>query len=159
MTSMFSQTGGATIGLFNASWPLAKLSATSDMIRLSCVGRECLFLKGNVRSLIRHRGLFSHGLLIEHTVSAYPERVVFWTFGFETLKRGLESVGYEVREAPGVRGDSFVVAGLSFIPVLGVVFGVAAIVWGLSPRTKGGRVRAAVGAAGIAFNVLLMMMT
>ncbi len=115
MTATYAQTGGARLDSFNASWPFAKLFATSDMIRLSCLGQECLFLKSNVRGLSRHRGLFSAGLRIEHAVSAYPEFVVFWSFGFETLKRGLESLGYEIREAPirdtGLRGDSFVVAG------------------------------------------------
>ena len=60
---------------------------------LSCVGRECSFPKADVQGLSRHGGLFSTGLRIEHTVSSYPEFVVFWTFGFETLKRGLESTG------------------------------------------------------------------
>jgi hypothetical protein len=84
--------------------------------------------------------------------------VVFWTFGFETLKRGLESLGYEVREAPisekGVGVEGFLVAGWSFIPTIGVLFGIYAIVWGLSSHKKGGKALAAVGAAGIAFNIL-----
>jgi len=90
---------------------------------------------------------------------AYPEFVVFWTFGFETLRGALERLGYEVREAPisdnwVADADAFVVAALSFITLAGVPFGIAAIVWGLSSRKKRGKALAAVGAAGIAFTVL-----
>jgi hypothetical protein len=48
MPSMFSQTGGARIGFFNASWPFAKLSATSEGIRLTCLGREFEFSQEDV---------------------------------------------------------------------------------------------------------------
>jgi hypothetical protein len=157
---MFSRTGGARIGYFNASWPLATLSATSDTIRLSCLGRELLFLKSNIRSLSRHGGLFSKGLRIEHTVASYPEFVVFWTFGFETLKRNLETLGYEIREAPIARnilgGEALIAGGLSFVPLFGILFGIAAIAQGLASHTKIGKVLAAVGAAGITFNILLL---
>src|SRR5262245_14998052 len=142
MTSTFSRTGGARIGSFNASWPLATLSATSDTVRLSCIGRQYVFLKSNVRGLSRHGGVFSTGLRIEHTVSAYPELVVFWTFGFGTLKRVLDSLGYEVRDAPigdnRLGGDSFVV-GLSFIPFIGVIFGIAAMTGGSLLTSEGAR--------------------
>jgi hypothetical protein len=104
--------------------------------------------------------LFSTGLRIEHTVPAYPEIVVFWTFGFETLRRDLESMGYEVHEAPlgdkwVVDVDAFAVAAMSFLPQIGVIFSILAIVHGLSSARKRGKVVAAVGAAGITFNVLL----
>jgi hypothetical protein len=160
MTPTFSRTGGARLGSFSASWPFARLSATSDTIRLTCVGRECSFLRNDIQCLSRHRGvLFSTGLRIEHTVPAYPEIVVFWTPGFETLKRDLESVGYEVREAPlsdkwVMDVEAFAVAAMSFIPLVGVLFGIAAIVWGLSSHKKRGKAVAAVGAAGIASTVL-----
>ncbi len=49
----------------------------------------------------------------------------------------------------------YVVGGLSFIPLVGVVFGIAAIVIGLGRRESGGKVLAALGAAGIGVTVLL----
>ena len=49
----------------------------------------------------------------------------------------------------------FVVGGMSFIPLLGVVFGLIALVWGLVSAKRGGKLLAAMGAAGIAFTVLL----
>jgi hypothetical protein len=104
-------------------------------------------------------GIFSTGLRIEHTMSAYPKFIVFWTFGYETLKGGLEGLGYELREAPiydnWSEGGAFVAGGLSFVPYVGVLFGMAAIVRGLSSHTRGGKALAAVGAAGIVFNALL----
>jgi hypothetical protein len=93
-------------------------------------------------------------------MSTYPKFIVFWTFGYETLKRGLEGLGYEIREAPinasWSDGGEFVAGALSFVPYAGVLFGIAAVVRGLSSHTKGGKALAAVGAAGIAFNVLLL---
>jgi hypothetical protein len=49
----------------------------------------------------------------------------------------------------------FVIGSLSFVPLFGVLFGLVAIVWGLSARKRGGGKLALVGAAGIAFSVLL----
>jgi hypothetical protein len=49
----------------------------------------------------------------------------------------------------------YVVGGLSFFPLLGVVFGLVAIVWGLAARRRGGVKLAIVGAAGIAFTVII----
>jgi len=49
----------------------------------------------------------------------------------------------------------FVVSGLSFIPLVGVLFGVISIVWGLFTKKPGGRILAGIGAAGIAFTVVL----
>ena len=45
--------------------------------------------------------------------------------------------------------------GLSFIPAIGVVFGVSAITWGLVTKKRGGRVVACIGFAGVACTVLL----
>ena len=51
--------------------------------------------------------------------------------------------------------SAFVVAGLSYIPLIGVVFGIAAVVWGIVSR-KTGRLRVAlIGAGGIVFTIVL----
>lgn len=50
---------------------------------------------------------------------------------------------------------AFVVGGLSFIPLIGVLFGIVAIVWSLASRKEGGKALALVGAGGIAFTVML----
>ncbi|CAN5153358.1 hypothetical protein BH09PSE6_BH09PSE6_34370 [soil metagenome] len=52
-------------------------------------------------------------------------------------------------------GLAYVFGGLSFIPLLGLPFGIAAVVWGLVSRRPGGRGLAAIGAGGIALSVAL----
>jgi hypothetical protein len=49
----------------------------------------------------------------------------------------------------------YVLAGLSFIPLVGVLFGVVAIGWGLFARRRGSKRIAILGAAGICFTVLI----
>jgi len=44
---------------------------------------------------------------------------------------------------------------LSFIPLIGVLFGVAAIVWGLATKKLGGKKLAAIGAGGIALTFVV----
>jgi hypothetical protein len=97
MTSIFRQTGGARIGFFNASWPLARLSATREAVSLWC-GLRFTFPKESIRRLSWHRGWMSNGLRIEHGVPRYPEFFVFWTFDFPTLKRALEALGHQVSD-------------------------------------------------------------
>ena len=48
----------------------------------------------------------------------------------------------------------FVVGGLSYIPVAGVLFGAVAVLWGTATRKAGGKDLAAVGAGGIAFTAV-----
>jgi len=102
MNSAFSQTGGARLGFFNATYPFAILSADTEGLRLSCLGRNYAFSKNKIQSLSRHRGIFSVGLRIEHSEPSYPQFVVFWasmffwTSGFQRLKAQLENLGYEV---------------------------------------------------------------
>lgn len=95
-----SETGGARIGsgfgAFNASWPLATLEATEEQLRLSAVGREFVFHKSSIVRLCRHKGIFSTGLRIEHSVDDYPVPIVFWTFRFGRVREGLNALGYDV---------------------------------------------------------------
>ena len=49
----------------------------------------------------------------------------------------------------------FVVGGLSFIPLVGVLFGIVAIAWGLLTKKSDGKKLAIIGACGIAFTVIL----
>ena len=98
----FTQTGGARLDNFNASFPFATLSGDSEALHLSCVGREYHFPRSSIRQLSRHRGLFSVGLRIEHTQDSPPEYIVFWasaffwTSGFQKLRTQLQSLGYDV---------------------------------------------------------------
>ncbi|MCJ7503829.1 MAG: hypothetical protein MUP80_12320 [Acidobacteriia bacterium] len=50
---------------------------------------------------------------------------------------------------------AYVIAGLSYVPLLGALFGVIAIIWGLTSRKCGGKRVAAIGAGGIGFTLLV----
>jgi hypothetical protein len=54
-----------------------------------------------------------------------------------------------------LNGLPYVIAGLSFIPMIGVLFGIIAIIWGLVTKRQGGRKLANIGAGGIAFTVVI----
>jgi hypothetical protein len=58
-------------------------------------------------------------------------------------------------KSENIGGFPFVIGGLSFIPLVGVIFGLVSIVWGLISKKRNARKLAAVGAAGIAFTVLI----
>ena len=49
----------------------------------------------------------------------------------------------------------YVIAGLSFIPGIGIVFGIAAIIWGIFTARKGGPKLAFIGMCGILLSLLL----
>lgn len=49
----------------------------------------------------------------------------------------------------------YVLGGMSFIPIIGVLFGITAIVWGLGTKKLGGKSLAAIGAGGIAFTCIV----
>ena len=100
--AIFTQTGGARLDNFNASFPFATLSADAEALHLSCLGRKYHFPRSSIRQLRRHRGLFSVGLRIEHTQDSLPGFIVFWasvffwTSGFQKLRTQLEILGYDI---------------------------------------------------------------
>jgi hypothetical protein len=49
----------------------------------------------------------------------------------------------------------FVIGGMSFIPVIGLIFGFIAIIWGLVTNKRGGKRLACIGAGGISFTFVL----
>ncbi|MGO9446630.1 MAG: hypothetical protein ACLPXB_17930, partial [Thiobacillaceae bacterium] len=49
----------------------------------------------------------------------------------------------------------FVIGGMSFVPLVGVLFGIIAIVWGLVTKKLGGKRLAAIGAGGIGFTIVI----
>ena len=49
----------------------------------------------------------------------------------------------------------YVLGGMSFIPMFGMIFGIITIVWGLATKKLGGKRLAAIGAGGILFTIIL----
>lgn len=57
---------------------------------------------------------------------------------------------------PGKLGTlPYVIGSVSFIPLFGVLFGIVAVVWGLSTKRPGGKWLAAIGAGGISFTFFI----
>jgi hypothetical protein len=88
---------GTGFGAFNASAPLARLTATRSQLRLSCPGHDQIFPRQSISGLSKHRGIFSSGVRIEHSLSDCDELVVFWTFHFRQVQKDLTDLGYEFR--------------------------------------------------------------
>lgn len=49
----------------------------------------------------------------------------------------------------------YVLAGISFIPGIGIIFGIIALIWGILTKKSGGKVLAIMGACGIGLSVIL----
>lgn len=59
------------------------------------------------------------------------------------------------KERAKVGAFPLVLAGMSYIPLVGVLFGVVAIVWGLCTKRSGGKKVALIGTGGICFTAIL----
>jgi hypothetical protein len=100
----FSQRGGVRLDLFNATWPMATLSADKDSLRLWCppgllsLNRLFVFPRDKIRRLSKYRGLWSSGLRIEHMEGSFPQFIVFWSFNFTKLKSELMRLDYDVED-------------------------------------------------------------
>ena len=91
-------TGGLRTDLINASWPFANLTASREALRLSVLSKEFSIGKDSITKLVKHRGLLTTGIKIEHAIPGVPTGPVFWTFSFAKLERNLEQLGYSVEE-------------------------------------------------------------
>ncbi len=86
-TEELQYTGGALTGFINSTWPLAKLIIGKNTLDLKI---KFLFFKNNysfssenIISIKAYQGFFpiaGRGIKINHTVSAYPKTIIFYTF-------------------------------------------------------------------------------
>ena len=91
----FSQYGGARLGSFNATWPLAKLTVEPQRLLLTVLGFiKLAFPKSSIVRVGEHRGFISSGLRIEHRDVRAPQFIVFWTFKLPALLEALRAAGY-----------------------------------------------------------------
>lgn len=60
-----------------------------------------------------------------------------------------------VKDRPGIGPGGWIVAGLSFIPLIGVPLGLAAIIWGLISNRRGAKIVALLGLGGILCTVAI----
>jgi hypothetical protein len=75
--------GGARIGLANATWPFACLSASAELLTLE-VGffGTFSFSPTQVTAIEPHFSLplIGRGVRIRHSIAAYPDPLIFWCF-------------------------------------------------------------------------------
>ncbi len=78
------ETGGARIGMANATWPLATLTVNAAKLELnaSIVG-NLTFKPSDVTSITPYVIIpfLGQGIQIHHTIAAYNAKVIFWTMG------------------------------------------------------------------------------
>ena len=79
----FEITGGARIGIANASWPFATLKVSKEKLEVnaSIVG-NLVFGPSDVVSIKPYTvlPLIGQGIKINHRVDSYNQNVIFWTF-------------------------------------------------------------------------------
>jgi len=76
-------TGGARVGMANATWPFAKLSVSRDRLDLNAfIIGNLAFLPKDIISIepFKTIPLVRQGLKIIHRVQNYNSNVIFWTF-------------------------------------------------------------------------------
>ena len=90
------ETGGARIGMANATWPFATLAVTKDKLVLSAsLLGNLIFRPGDIISLEPYSGFLSSGIKINHRVPGYKEKVIFWTFtNPNSLIKRIERTGF-----------------------------------------------------------------
>ncbi|HWZ04933.1 MAG TPA: hypothetical protein VNX40_15055 [Mucilaginibacter sp.] len=96
------ETGGARIGIANATWPLATLIVNQQTLQLraSIIG-DLIFKPTDVISIEPYTliPVLGQGIKINHTVPGYNAKVIFWTFGSpEALIRKIEQTGFLVNK-------------------------------------------------------------
>jgi len=90
--------GGARVGWTNASWPLAKLSASPEKLTISiCILGTYSFAPDQVLAIERYVKIpfLGWGVQIHHCVADYPQRVIFWCLGNpNTILQGIRDAGF-----------------------------------------------------------------
>ena len=83
MSEKFTLTGGARIGMSNASYPFADLSVDKDILKInaSIVG-NLMFQPKDIISIEPYTfiPLIGQGIKINHRIESYNPKVIFWTF-------------------------------------------------------------------------------
>ncbi len=103
MPKNYTHTGGARVGWLNASWPLARISATQDQLRLKvAIAGEYTFHPGEVISVVRYTliPILGWGIKIIHNKAEYPDSIIFWTLGSPaSVLAGIEEAGFRPKPA------------------------------------------------------------
>ncbi len=96
----YAEIGGAKVGRnwwfgFYGTWPFAKLTVTSEGLRLRLLWLVYEFAKSDVLALEVRRGVLGvHEIRIRHQITKYPRLILFWSYGFGRLRQSLHQMGY-----------------------------------------------------------------
>lgn len=140
MSQAFTITGGARIGWINATWPLARLSATRDTLTVSASLLGSYSFAPDQVSAVERYGVIpvlGCGVRIHHCRTDYPQRIVFWCLG------NPERVLHRIREAGFLpTAPSYAIPQRRGIPLRwsAILFAVAvwnALLWIESTRSAG----------------------
>ncbi|PJJ83522.1 hypothetical protein [Mucilaginibacter auburnensis] len=89
------ETGGAKIGLAQATWPFVKLQVNKNVLRLNASILGNLYFRPSDIISIEPSSLFSGaGIKINHRVNGYSTKVVFLTSGSRDLITRIASTGF-----------------------------------------------------------------
>ncbi|QJE97025.1 hypothetical protein [Luteolibacter luteus] len=101
MSELLEKTGGAKIGLMNASWPMAKLRVTARSLQLKVTFLgSYTFTPETVVSLERYAVIpaLGWGIRIHHNVATYPARIIFWCTGSpDALLSQIHASGFQAQ--------------------------------------------------------------
>jgi len=79
--TVINLTGGARIGMANATWPFASLKVSKNRLDLNTgIVGNLSFKPADIISIEPYSGFMSSGLKINHKVAKYKDNVIFWTF-------------------------------------------------------------------------------
>jgi hypothetical protein len=90
--------GGARVGIFNATWPFAKLSMNGDSVRLKVFSKTYELKKNEVTRLEGFRGWFSSGVKIMHSSTGLDPHVVFWSSSSHDILAVARKLGFEIKD-------------------------------------------------------------
>ncbi|MFK7774169.1 MAG: hypothetical protein AB8F94_18605 [Saprospiraceae bacterium] len=79
----YELTGGARIGMANATWPLAKLKVNQDKLEINAtIIGNLVFQPSDIISIEPYTQIpfLGQGIKINHKVEGYNSKVIFWTF-------------------------------------------------------------------------------
>ena len=91
-------TGGARIGMANATWPFATLKVNKDKFELNAsILGKLVFQPSNIKSIDPYTQIpiVGQGIKINHNVESYNQKVIFWTFkNPQTVINQIEQTGF-----------------------------------------------------------------
>lgn len=98
------KTGGARIGMMNATWPFATLKVNKNKLELNAtILGNLVFTPRDIISIEAY-GLIpviGQGIKINHKVNSYNSKVIFWTMGNpKNLINKIEQIGFLSNSSP-----------------------------------------------------------